>query len=535
MRPEHVQPRPLSELVPLLGPDAFVTCVDPAEPPLGTVPVPGGPDPEQARDLDAVVVTGITHDSRAVRPGDLYAALPGRRVHGAKFAEQAAKAGAAAVLTDPAGYDRAAATRLPVITVPDPRAVLGDAAAWIYGNPSGELLLVGTTGTSGKTTVSYLVESGLRAAGMRTGLVGTVEMRVDDERVDSSLTTPEATDLHGLFALMREREVDGVAMEVSSHALALGRVDGVRYDVAVFTNLSQDHLDFHADLRDYFDTKARLFTPEFARVAVVNRDDRFGRALVETVTERGAIPVTTFSAESDTEADWYASDVVLEPEGSRFRVVGPGGMEMEASVRLPGPFNVSNAMAAIVALIEAGVPMPTALDGVAAARGVPGRMERIDEGQNFTAIVDYSHKPGAIEAVLTSLRSVTDGRLTIVVGCGGDRDRGKRPLMGEAAARLADAVILTDDNPRSEDPVTIITSMLEGVAKVPVEQRARITVEPDRHTAIEMAVERAKPGDVVVVAGKGHERGQYVGDRVLPFDDRAVLRDALRWRVGGEG
>ena len=534
MRPEHVQPRPLSELVPLLGPDAFVTCVDPAEPPLGTAAAAEPAESEQVRDVDSVTVTGVTHDSRAVRPGDLYVALPGQRVHGAKFAEQAARAGAAAVLTDPAGYDRAAATRLPVITVPDPRARLGDVAAWIHGHPAGELLLVGTTGTSGKTTVSYLVESGLRAAGMRTGLVGTVEIRVDDERVDSSLTTPEATDLHGLFALMREREVDGVAMEVSSHALALGRVDGVRYDVAVFTNLSQDHLDFHSDLNDYFDTKARLFTPEFAKVAVVNRDDAFGRALVDRITEQGAIPVTTFSAEGDTEADWYATDVVLEPQGSRFRVVGPGGMEMDASVRLPGPFNVSNAMAAIVALIEAGVPLPTALDGVAAAHGVPGRMERVDEGQNFTAVVDYSHKPGAIEAVLTALRSVTEGSLTIVVGCGGDRDRGKRPLMGEAAARLADAVILTDDNPRSEDPITIVTSMLEGVAKVPVEQRARITVEPDRRSAIELAVERAGAGDVVVVAGKGHERGQQVGERVLPFDDREVLRDALRWQMDGD-
>ncbi|TDQ52596.1 UDP-N-acetylmuramoyl-L-alanyl-D-glutamate--2,6-diaminopimelate ligase [Actinorugispora endophytica] len=534
MRPEHVQPRTLSELVPLLGDDAFITCVDPAELPLGTVAIPGDSEPVPERDIAETAISGITHDSRAVRPGDLYAALPGERAHGADFAVQAARAGAAAVLTDPAGYDRAAATRLPVVTVPDPRALLGEVSAWVYGRPSDDLLLIGTTGTSGKTTVSYLVESGLRAAGLRTGLIGTVEMRVDDERVDSSLTTPESTDLHGLFALMRERGVSAAAMEVSSHALALGRVSGARYDVALFTNLSQDHLDFHSDLRDYFEAKALLFTPEFAGVAVVNRDDRFGRALVDMVEARGEIPVTTFSAEGDPEADWRATDVVLGPEGSRFRVVGPGGLELDASVRLPGPFNVSNAMAAIVGLVEAGIPLHTALDGVADAPGVPGRMERVDEGQNFTAIVDYSHKPGAVEAVLGALRSITEGRLTMVVGCGGDRDRGKRPLMGEAAARLADAVILTDDNPRTEDPVTIITSMLEGVAKVPAGQRARVTVEPDRHSAIELAVERAKPGDVVVVAGKGHERGQYVGDRVLPFDDRAVLRDALRWRVGGD-
>ncbi|RCV54488.1 UDP-N-acetylmuramoyl-L-alanyl-D-glutamate--2,6-diaminopimelate ligase [Marinitenerispora sediminis] len=520
MRPDQNQLRPLSGLAQLLG----------AAPTSGDAPdtVEG-----ESRPVTETTITGITHDSRAVRPGDLYAALPGARAHGAEFAAQAAAAGAVAILTDPAGADRAAATGLPVLAVPAPRARLGEVAAWVYGHPGEDLLLIGTTGTSGKTSVSYLVESGLRAAGLRTGLIGTVEIRIGDERVDSALTTPEATELHGLFAVMRERGVDAAAMEVSSHALALGRVGGARFDVAVFTNLSQDHLDFHADLRDYFDTKARLFTPELARVAVVNRDDRFGRALVDMVAARGEIPVTTFSAEGDPEADWRAVDVELGPEGSVFRVVGPGGLEVDAAVRLPGPFNVSNALAAIVGLVEGGVPLEAALRGVAAAAGVPGRMERVDEGQNFTALVDYSHKPGAVEAVLGSLRTVTEGRLTIVLGCGGDRDRAKRPLMGEVAARLADAVILTDDNPRSEDSITIITSMLDGVAKVPAGERARVTVEPDRAAAIEMAVERAKPGDVVVVAGKGHERGQYVGDRVLPFDDREVLRDALRWRVGG--
>ncbi|WP_017540434.1 UDP-N-acetylmuramoyl-L-alanyl-D-glutamate--2,6-diaminopimelate ligase [Nocardiopsis halophila] len=521
MRPDHKQLRPLSELARLLGPDAFVTCVD------------QGMD-EEAADPGATVITGITHDSRAVRPGDLYAALPGTQVHGADFADQAARAGAAAILTDPAGYDRAAATRLPVVTVGAPRSVLGEVAAWVYGHPADRMMLIGTTGTSGKTTVSYLVESGLRAAGEKTGLIGTVEMRVGGERVDSSLTTPEATDLHGLFAAMLEQDVAATAMEVSSHALALGRVDGTTYDVAIFTNLSQDHLDFHSDLREYFEAKARLFTPGFTKVAVVNRDDRFGRALVDMVAADGEVPVTTFSSEGDTEADWRAEGVRLGAQGSTFRVVGPGGVELEASVGLPGPFNVSNAMAAIVGLVEAGVPVHTAIDGVAAAPGVPGRMQRVDAGQDFTAVVDYSHKPGAIEAVLTSLREVTEGRLTIVVGCGGDRDRSKRPLMGEAAARLADAVVLTDDNPRSEDPVVILGSMLEGVARAPREERARITVEPDRAEAIALAVDRAGAGDVVVVAGKGHERGQKIGGEVLPFDDCEVLEEALRRRVARE-
>lgn len=505
-RPERIPPRPLSELARFLG------CE------------PAGADPESP----PVTVTGLTHDSRTVRPGDVYAALPGDRAHGAEFAAQAAQAGAVALLTDPEGRSRAESTGLPLLVLPEPRAHLGEAAAWIYGHPADELLMLGTTGTSGKTTVSYLMESGLRAAGSRTGLVGTVETKIGDEQVASELTTPESTDLHGLLAVMREQGVDAVAMEVSSHALAMGRVGGVTYDVAVFTNLSQDHLDFHADMRDYFETKARLFTPELARVAVVNIDDPFGRALVDMVTARGEVPVTTFSAGGDPAADWHATDVALGREGAEFRVVGPGGVEAEAAVRLPGGFNVANALAAAVGLVEAGVPLRAALDGVAAARGVPGRLEPVDEGQEFTALVDYSHKPGAIEAVLTAMRKITENEVSIVFGCGGDRDRAKRPLMGEAAARLADSVIITDDNPRSEDPMAIISAVLEGVEKVPVEQRARITVEPDRAGAIAMAVARARAGDVVVIAGKGHERGQYVAGAVLPFDDREVLREALR-------
>ncbi|MFD0776290.1 Mur ligase family protein, partial [Streptomonospora algeriensis] len=386
--------------------------------------------------------------------------------------------GAAAVLTDPTGYDRAAATRLPVVTVADPRAELGRVASWVYGRPGEDLLLIGTTGTSGKTTVTYLVESGLRAAGMTTGLIGTVEMRVRGERVAASLTTPEATDLHGLFGRMREEGVAAAAMEVSSHALALGRVGGAHYDVAVFTNLSQDHLDFHRDLRDYFDTKARLFTPEYCRIAVVNSDDRFGRVLIDQIRGRGDVPVTTFSTEGDPEADWRAEDIDPDAQGSTFRIVGPGGMRAEAAVALPGAFNIANALAAIVGLVEAGIPLDTAIEGVGASAGVPGRMERVDAGQDFTAVVDYSHKPGAIEAVLTALHGIAKGRVTMVLGCGGDRDRAKRPLMGEAAARLADALIVTDDNPRTEDPVEIVGAMLDGVAKVPRDQRARVTVEP---------------------------------------------------------
>ncbi|WP_202638316.1 UDP-N-acetylmuramoyl-L-alanyl-D-glutamate--2,6-diaminopimelate ligase [Bailinhaonella thermotolerans] len=472
-------------------------------------------------------VTGVTIDSRRVERGDLYIAAPGSNAHGADFAAQAVGAGAAAILTDEAGRTAAEATGVPVLVVPDPRAVIGSVSRWVYGDPARDLLLIGATGTSGKTTTAYMLEAGLRAAGHETGLVGTVEMRVAGKRVPSSLTTPEACDLYGLFARMREEGVTAAAMEVSSHALALGRVAGVSFDVALFTNLSQDHLDFHKDLRDYFETKARLFKLGHARCGVTNIDDAHGRQL-KRVAE---IPMTTISATGDPEADWRAEDVRLGADGSTFRVVGPGGVEADASIALPGPFNVANALGAIVALVEAGIPLQTAVTGVGSLAGVPGRMERVDAGQDFAAVVDYSHKPGAVESVLNSLREVTAGELVIVLGCGGDRDRGKRPLMGEAAARLADRAVFTSDNPRSEDPLEILASMLEGAAKVPEGERAHIVVEPDRRAAIELAVERARPGDVIVVAGKGHEQGQYVAGEVLPFDDREVVRESIQRRM----
>ncbi|HEX6469971.1 MAG TPA: UDP-N-acetylmuramoyl-L-alanyl-D-glutamate--2,6-diaminopimelate ligase [Streptosporangiaceae bacterium] len=511
MRPTTNQPRPLSGLARVLD-------------------VPG--------DWGDVVVTGITHDSRQVLPGDVYAALPGTRAHGADFAAQAAAAGATAIVTDPAGHRRAAATGLPVLVVSRPRDVLGRAAAWVYGEPAGgvtptgealpaaDLILIGVTGTSGKTTTAYLLESGLRAAGLHTGIVGTVETRIGDARLPSSLTTPEATDLHAILAMMREQGVGAVAMEVSSHALEQGRVGGAHYDVAIFTNLSQDHLDYHLTMDDYFAAKARLFTPAYSRVGVVNLDDEYGRLLAD----KADIPVTTFSAAGDLAADWRAEDVRLGADGNTFRVVGPGGVETDATIQLAGAFNVANALAAIVALVEAGISLPAAVHGIGALAGVPGRLERVDEGHDFVTLVDYSHKPAAVEAVLTALRPVTEGRLFVVLGCGGDRDRGKRPLMGEAAARLADVAVFTDDNPRSEDPLAILAAMVEGVLKVPQRDRAHVVVEPDRAAAIGLAIGRARRGDVVIVAGKGHEQGQYVAGEVIPFDDRDVVRRALRAR-----
>ncbi|MCM2576454.1 UDP-N-acetylmuramoyl-L-alanyl-D-glutamate--2,6-diaminopimelate ligase [Streptomyces meridianus] len=498
---------------------------------------PGPPRPEQVRPTplaaladqlgvkapDGGAATGITHDSRAVRPGDIYAALPGARFHGADFAGQASDLGAAAILTDPAGAERAAATGLPVLVVDNPRSRMGEIAVTVYGDPGSDLLQIGITGTSGKTTTAYLVEGGLRAAGDLTGLIGTVESRIGDERLKSERTTPEATDLQALFAVMRERGVGSVAMEVSSHALVLGRVDGCVFDVAVFNNLSPEHLDFHPDMEDYYQAKAQLFTKRRSRAAVVNIDDEYGRRLVG----ESEVPVTTFSAEGHPDADWRADDIEVGPLGSTFTAVGPRGEAVRAASPIAGAFNVSNALAAIAALVVAGIDPQTAADGVAAIPGVPGRLERVDAGQSYLAVVDYAHKPDAVESVLRALRKVTDGKLHAVLGCGGDRDPHKRRAMGAALARLSDTAVLTSDNPRSEDPLAILATMLTGASEVPVYERGDVLLHADRADAIAAAVARAEPGDTVLIAGKGHEQGQDIAGVVRAFDDREVLREAI--------
>jgi UDP-N-acetylmuramoyl-L-alanyl-D-glutamate--2,6-diaminopimelate ligase len=526
IRPARQQPRPLAALSALLGVRLDRNTA-------------AGPSASRTELGD---ISGITLDSRAVMPGDLYVALPGTRLHGAAFCADAVAAGAVAVLTDPGGRIRAAATGVPVFVLADPRARLGEVACWVYGNPSSQLRLIGVTGTSGKTTSTYLLDSGLRAAGHLTGLVGGVETRIGADRLPSSLTTPEAPDLQALLAVMVERGVTAAAMEVSSHSLSLGRVAGTSFDVAIFTNLSQDHLDFHADLEDYFRAKASLFMPPeqgpsrlaSTAIGVVNIDDKYGRRLASSAPARG-VPVTTFSAAGKREADWRAVDVRSGADGSTFRLIGPGGVEADVSAGLAGAFNVANAVGAMVALVEAGIGLEDAVAGIAACQGVPGRLERVPApGLDMTAFVDYSHKPGAVEAVLRSLRPVTQGNLIIVLGCGGDRDRAKRPMMGAAAASLADVAILTSDNPRSEDPLAILAAMLDGVLSVPQEERARVIIEPDRAAAISQAVSLAAPGDVIVVAGKGHETGQYVAGTVLPFDDRQVTAEALEHRAKGQ-
>nr|WP_083874199.1 UDP-N-acetylmuramoyl-L-alanyl-D-glutamate--2,6-diaminopimelate ligase [Nocardia paucivorans] len=475
-----------------------------------------------------LVVTGIEQRSDAVLPGDLFVALPGSRAHGARFARAAVERGAVAVLTDAEGAELAGELSVPVLVRSHPRAVLGELSAAVYGNPSQRLRIIGITGTSGKTTTSYLVEAGLAAAGLSTALIGTIETRIGGRRVPSALTTPEAPQLHAMFALMVEQGVDAVVMEVSSHALALGRVDGVRFAVGAFTNLSQDHLDFHADFEDYFAAKRRLFeagSPVAARTAVVCVDDAWGRRLADELADPIRVATTT------DEADWTPAVPARPHDGEQeFTASGPDG-EVVVRLRLPGDYNVANGLLAVAVCAAAGVEPQIAAPALATV-DVPGRMQRVERGQQFLALVDYAHKPAALESVIATLRghlaaAGSGGRLAVVVGAGGDRDAGKRGLMGAAAARGADLLIVTDDNPRSEDPAAIRAALCAGAANIPESQRGEVRDIGDRAAAIEAAVRWARPGDVVLVAGKGHEVGQEIQGVKYPFDDREVLAAAI--------
>ncbi len=463
-------------------------------------------------------VTGISLHSSHIVPGDLYAALPGASAHGASFAGVAKARGAVGVLTDPEGA--ALVTELPEIIVDDARAVVARLSSFIYGDPSASFHTIGVTGTQGKTTATYLAEAAL--GDHKSAVVGTIGTRIGKVPAASTLTTPESPQLQALFAVMREEVVEVCAMEVSSHALVQGRVDGFVFDVAVFLNLGRDHLDFHKDLEDYFLAKASLFTPEHAKLAVINVDDLHGRRLVELTP----LPVTTFSTDGNP-ADWRAVNIRPHRLGTDLDVLGPDGVAIPLSVPLPGVFNVSNALAMIAALTLVGYDPAELAAGIAASPGVPGRMERVDAGQPFTAIVDYAHKPDAVTAVLEALRPVTAGRLIIVIGAGGDRDHGKRPLMGEAAAQHADVVIVTDDNPRNEKPAAIRADLMSGAGNGP-----GLAIEvAGRREAIAHAVAMAHLGDTIVIAGKGHERGQEIRGTVEPFDDRDVLLELI---AGGQ-
>ncbi|MDA2890422.1 UDP-N-acetylmuramoyl-L-alanyl-D-glutamate--2,6-diaminopimelate ligase [Mycolicibacterium sp. BiH015] len=481
--------------------------------------------PADAAALPEVLLTGVTLRGQDAQPGDLFAALPGSRAHGARYAAAAVERGAVAVLTDEDGVAEIAerdGLGVPIVVHAQPRAVLGEVAAAVYGRPSEHLRVIGVTGTSGKTTTTYLVEAGLRAADRVAGLIGTVGIRIDGRQQQGGLTTPEAPELQALLAVMLEQGVDTVVMEVSSHALTLGRVDGVSFAVGGFTNLSRDHLDFHPTMEDYFDAKARLFdpvSPTHAAESVICVDDEWGRAMVARAGKAVTVSATG-------QADWRVEDIRRAPGGvQEFVAVDPAGVHHSLQIGLPGSYNVANCLLAVALLDAVGVSPEQAAPGLRAA-AVPGRLETVDRGQPFLALVDYAHKPGALRAVLQTLRDQGDGRLAVVFGAGGNRDTGKREPMGRVAAELADLVVVTDDNPRDEDPAAIRAAILKGTLGT----AAEVVEIGDRRAAIDHAVAWAQAGDIVLIAGKGHEAGQTSMRQTRPFDDREELAAALEAR-----
>ncbi len=456
-----------------------------------------------------VAVSGLAYSTQSVTPGTLFFCVPGFRVDGHDFAPQAVERGAVALVCQ-----RPLGLGVPEIVVPDVRAAMGPAAARFHGDPTSSLDVVGITGTNGKTTTAFLVRHLLEADGRATGLLGTVKQVVGGVEEEVERTTPEAIDLQATFRRMLEAGDRACVMEVSSHALELGRAAGIHFACRVFTNLTQDHLDFHPSMEEYFAAKRRLF--EGPGPAVVNVDDSWGRRIAAEVE------TTTFAIARD--ADYRARDVRFDLTVSEFVLDGPDGT-FDLRSPLPGLFNVQNVLAAVAAARALGVPMDTIAAALPGFGRVPGRFEPVDEGQDFGVLVDYAHTPDSLENVLRAAREITGGRLLVVFGAGGDRDRAKRPLMGEAARRLADLAIVTSDNPRSEDPAAIVDEVMAGAG--PGAMR-----EVDRRRAIALAVAEAGTGDVVVVAGKGHEQGQEFEDgRKEPFDDVTVVREALRARL----
>jgi UDP-N-acetylmuramoyl-L-alanyl-D-glutamate--2,6-diaminopimelate ligase len=489
-------------------------------------------------------ITALAYDNRRVVPGTLFFCVPGFTRDGHDFAADAVQRGASALVVE-----RPLALGVPEVVVDSVRAAMGPAAARFNGDPTAALDVVGITGTNGKTTTAFLVRALLEAAGRQCGLLGTVTSFLGGVEHPVTRTTGEAIDLQRDFRAMRDGGDVACAMEVSSHALELGRADGIHFAVAIFTNLTQDHLDFHPTMEDYFVAKRRLFVAAAPpRTAIVNVDDAYGRRLADELTAAGRAPLT-FAIER--EASYRAVDVETRFSGSTFTALTPEG-PLALSTPLPGRFNVQNVLGAVAAVRALGVPQDAIVAALPQAGRVPGRFEPVDEGQPFAVLVDYAHTPDSLENVLSAARELTDARLWCVFGCGGDRDRGKRPLMGAIAARLADHTIVTSDNPRSEQPAAIVREILDGIppdriARSPSDRRERrtigvspsdrrerrsagdVTVEVDRRAAIEQALTAAAPGDVVVIAGKGHEQGQELaGGEKIPFDDVTVAREALR-------
>ena len=463
----------------------------------------------------ATVITGLTLSSKDVQEGDLFIALPGEKNHGADFVKDAISLGAVAVLTDVAGA--AKVKGVPVIVSSNPRRAAGVISAWFYSEPMRDLYSVGVTGTNGKTTVTTLLHQIMSAAGRESGLIGTVETRIGEEVITSKRTTPESSDLQALSAVMRERHMRNLVMEVSSHAIALERIRGSHFAVVAFTNLSQDHLDFHKTMQAYFEAKAKLFSYEFADLAVINIDDSYGIKLAE-LTE---LPVMTVSRH-DQSATWHYTSISKDYVGAHVAIRGSAGILIEGKVHLYGGYNFDNLLMAVAIATESGIDPIDIAAILPQLTGAVGRLDAVRLGQNFTALVDYAHSPDAVTRVLETAREISDGRVIAVLGCGGDRDTSKRSLMGKALQDGADVAIYTSDNPRSEKADAILVQMTLGL-----EIHEPSAVIEDRADAIRAAVNEAQEGDVVLVLGKGHEKGQEINGTVHPFDDRVELARAI--------
>ena len=466
-------------------------------------------------ELSKIEISGLTHNDSQVEPGDLFIAIPGANRHGAEFAMSAVSKGAVAILTDSAGA--AYVKGIPVLVVADPRRVAGNIAALLYNEPMRDLASIGITGTNGKTTVSTLIYQIFEAAGRDSGLIGTIETRIGKDAIESSRTTPEATDLQALSAVMRERHMRHLVMEVSSHAMVLHRMQGAHFAFVGFTNLTQDHLDFHGDIESYFAAKAKLFTYEFADQAVINIDTEYGARLAD----KTELPVISLSR-LNPQATWHFTDIDTSGKQVHFKIRGSGGMLVESSTKLRGGYNLDNLLMAIAIAVESGVDPVDIAAAVPALSGAAGRLEEVSVGQSYSAFVDYAHTPDAVSNVLESIREFTSGKVIAVLGCGGDRDSSKRPLMGQALLKGCDIAVFTSDNPRSEDPSQILKEMV-GNLKV----SAPAIVIEDRKSAIEYAVSLASQGDTIAILGKGHELGQEIAGQKLDFDDRKVLAQAI--------
>lgn len=471
-----------------------------------------------------IEIAGIEYDSRRIEPGCLFVCMPGSKTDGHLYVNSAAERGAVAYLVE---KPVEVPDNQTVIEVENTRAILPELAARFYGRPSRQLRVIGVTGTNGKTTTTHLIKAILEEAGHRVGLIGTLYASWNGRQETIANTTPESLDIERFMRRVVDEGGDYVVMEVSSHALDIGRVREIDFNVGVFTNLTQDHLDYHQTFARYLEAKSRLFKGIEVRegnFAVVNVDDDSWTELLRDVR----IPIVTYGI--DRHAAILAEEAEITAAGSRFTVRYPDGI-LKIRLRLAGLFNVYNALASIAFAVQEGVPADKIETALAKVKGVPGRFESVDEGQDFAVIVDYAHTPDGLENVLKTARAIVEHRLITVFGCGGDRDRGKRPIMGRIAASLSDFCIVTSDNPRSEEPMDIINEILEGVRQV---EGAHYAVVPDRRDAIFHAIQLAGKGDLVMIAGKGHEDYQIIKGQVLPFDDRQVARECLREKIKNE-